>query len=288
MGELVQSLLSALGAEFVSYLAGMVGGIGRLLASFLFQTADPTSPGRPFTQLEVIHRLLPLVQMIANAALTAVVMWGAYRTIWMGGTTTSMFSRGNLQRLVPRLGLAALLINTALPLIQLVIDANNAVCLSVAQATRLTAVDFLFHGLQTDLGNPGPKGVMAAIVLVAYAVLGASYVVRFALLVVLVVLSPLAALLFVLPETQHWAHQWGSLFVGALFSQPLQLLVIAIGLALDAYLPLPFGHLFGLATIYICFRIPGALHSTSATGRRAVSYARREIRVMTKSIAKAL
>ena len=83
-------------------------------------------------------------------------------------------------------------------------------------------------------------------------------------------------------------HQWGSLFVGALFSQPLQLLVIALGLALDAYLPLPFGHLFGLATIYICFRIPGALHSTSAAGRRAVGYARREIRVMTKSIAKAL
>jgi hypothetical protein len=288
MASLVQSLLSALGTEVLSYLTGMVGGVAQLLASFLFQTADPTSPGRPFTQLEVIRRLLPLVQVIANAGLTAAVIWGSYRTIWMGGSTMSIFSRANLQRLVPRLALAALLINTALPLIQLAIDANNAICLSVAQATRFTAVDFLFHGLQADLVNPGPTGVMAAIVFVAYALLGASYVVRFALLVVLVVLSPVAALLFVLPETQHWAHQWGSLFVGALFSQPLQLLVLALGMALDAYLPLPFGHLFGLATIYICFRIPGALHSTSAAGRRALSHARREVRVMTKAVGKAL
>jgi hypothetical protein len=37
---------------------------------------------------------------------------------------------------------------------------------------------------------------------------------------------------------------------------------------------LPVGHLFALATVLICFRIPGALHATSSIGRRAMSTAR--------------
>ena len=55
---------------------------------------------------------------------------------------------------------------------------------------------------------------------------------RLALVDVLVVLAPLAALCWILPQTHGWARLWGSLFVGTVFAQFVQVLALALGMGL--------------------------------------------------------
>lgn len=272
MGDLVDQLFSSLIQTVLGWAGPLANDAVWMFGSFVLITADPTHTQTPLTQMAVIQHLVPFTQAIGDAGLTAAVIWAAYREIWAGGQSSS--SRISLRRVVPRLALSALLINTCLPLIQLVIDTDNAICHAIVNVTEFSAQAFLSHELTADVGVPTAGSFVAAVLVVAYVLLGLSYILRFALLVLLTVLAPLAALLFVLPETQHWSHRWASLFIAALFSQPLQLLVLALGLSLDAYMSLPVGHLFALAAVLICFRIPGALHSTSSIGRRAISTAR--------------
>jgi hypothetical protein len=91
----------------------------------------------------------------------------------------------------------------------------------------------------------------------------------------------------VLPETHHYTRLWASLFVSTLLMQPLQLLILAIGFGLDRYGHLPVRHLFALASVYIVFKVPGALHTTSLVAGRASSLAKREVTHAIHVLAKA-
>jgi hypothetical protein len=265
------------------FVAHNVETVLAALHAFLFATVDPFQLGHPFTGIPPIQEFTPLVQAAADAALLALVTWAFFRLMWAHGFA----NHHTLRYLLPRLGLAALLIQFALPLVQGAVDASNALSDSVGLATRhqeLLAVkgDFVW-----DSGSPGLYGVTMVILFLSYLVLGFAYVVRFALLVVLTILSPAAALLFVLPETHHYARLWGTLFVSTLLMQPLQLLVLAVGFALDTYGHLPVRHLFALAAVYITFKVPGALHSASMLGSKAASLARKEIGHAMHALAKA-
>lgn len=273
--------ISAQAAWFLHHEAGTVA---RVLTIFLFQTGDPTNPGRPLTEVGVVRRYEPLVQLAADGGLTALLTWGFYKIMWV--RSSGMLNPVGLRQLLPRACLAALLINFALPLVQAAIDGSNALCAGVEIASQFTAVDLLFNNLGGELVTPGMKEVVEAILFVSYVLLAFSYVVRFALLVILAVLAPAAALLLMLPDTQHWAHQWGSLFISALLSQPLQLLILALGAGLEAYSKLPLNHIYALAAVWICFRVPGALHSSSTIGSRASSLARRRARGLLKALAR--
>jgi hypothetical protein len=274
-----------LGAQAAWFLQHEAQQILQILASFLFQTADPVHPDRPFTQVEVIGRYEPLVQLAADAALTALLIVGFYKIMWV--RANGLMSQVGLRQLLPRACLAALLINFAMPLVQAAVDFNNALCASIGLATRLTAGDFLVHDLSLDMVVPGLKEVVAVLLAAAYAVLAFSYVVRFSVLVVLTVLTPAAALLLLLHDTQSWARRWVSLFVAALLSQPLQLLILAVATALDAYTAFPLDHVFALAGVYVCFKVPGALRSTSMVGGRATSAAKRHGRRVARVLARA-
>src|SRR5262249_30262524 len=203
------------------------------------------------------------------------ITFAGFRMMW--GRTT-MRSQFVLRVLFPRLLLAAILINFAVPLIQAAVDASNALSDSVVLATKQQLlVEGSEFGTTAATGGLGLETVTLILLFAAYAVLAFAYVVRFALLVVLTILAPAAALLFVLPSTQRYAREWGGLFVSALLMQPLQLLVLAVGFALDSYSMLPVRHLFALAAVFITFKVPGALHSASLAGSKAAGIARRQI-----------
>src|SRR5207249_11646516 len=78
-------------------------------------------------------------------------------------------------------------------------------------------------------------------------------------LIVLSVTAPLAALFFMLPETDHLAKMWTTHFTSNLLMQPAQLFVLAVGLALERDGISPVHHLFALASLLIVFKVPGAL-----------------------------
>ena len=255
-----------------------------LLNGYLLDTADVTSPGAllPFVQVKAVAAIEPYAQAAADAALVAVAVWSFYRLMW----THSVGNRYAVQLMLPRFLLAVVLINFARPLFQAAVDVNNALCDAVRQLGVAwdwsSALDF-----GNGLNSFGATLVVYAAIFLGYAVLGFAYVVRYALLVVLAITAPLAALMFVLPETHKYARDWAALFVATLFMQPLQLLVLAVGFMLDAGGSFPIRHLFALATIYIAFKVPGALHSSSSAGSHATSAAKRYAGRAMKAVAKA-
>jgi hypothetical protein len=253
------------------------------LQALVISTGDPAHPGRPLIEDPAITRFEPLVQTVANLALVAVAVVAFYRVMW-SHRVRSIYS---VRIILPRLLLAFVLINFAMPLFQAAVDFNNALDDAVVDATLRGSLPALIHGLAGDVLFMNLTATVAVVLFAAYLLLAFVYVVRFALLVILAILSPVAALLFVLPETHHYSREWISLFVSTLFMQPLQLLVLSVGFVLDASgLPI-VKHLFALAAVFICFKVPGALHFSSTVGGRASTAARRHLVHLAHAVARA-
>src|SRR5438128_8256801 len=288
----IQQLIDAVlaiqrGLDLAGHAAWFVGqNVDTVLAAlhlFLFATVDPFQPSHAFISVGPVQEFTPLVQAAADLALLAALTWAFLRMMWSHGFR----NKHTLRALLPRAALAALLINFALPLVQAVVDSSNAICDSIALATRNQALLAVKGDFTWDLAAPGLYAVTMVVLFIAYLLLGFVYVVRSALLVVLTILAPAAALLFVLPETHHYTRLWSSLFISTLLMQPLQLLILAVGFGLDRYGHLPVRHVFALASVYIVFKVPGALHTASMLGGRAATLARREVTHVMHGLAKA-
>jgi hypothetical protein len=290
MGDVLQALEAIrrtldLGGNVQAFIVENVQLVLEALRAFVLRTGNPAVPNAPFTTVGPIQSITPLVQVAADSALTAVVTYAGFRMMWGRTTARSQFV---LRVLLPRLLLAAIMINFALPLVQAAVDASNALSDSVVLATKQQVLaDAGEFGTTARTGGLGLQAVTLIVLFAAYAVLAFAYVVRFALLVVLTILAPAAALLFVLPETHRFAREWGGLFISALLMQPLQLLVLAVGFALDGYSTLPIRHLFALAAVWMTFKVPGALHSSTLAGSKATSIAKRHITHAVRAVVKA-
>jgi hypothetical protein len=290
MGDVLQALEAIrraidLGGNVQAFIVENVQLVLQALRAFVLRTGNPAAPNAPFTTVGPIQSFTPLVQVASDSALTAVITYAGFRMMWGRTTARSQFV---LRVLLPRLLLAAMMINFALPLVQAAVDASNAMSDSVVLATKQQVLaDAGEFGAVARTGGLGLQTVTMIVLFAAYAVLAFAYVVRFALLVVLTILAPAAALLFVLPETHRFAREWGGLFISALLMQPLQLLVLAVGFALDGYSTLPIRHLFALAAVWMTFKVPGALHASTAAGSKATSLAKRHITHAVKAVAKA-
>jgi hypothetical protein len=118
-------------------------------------------------------------------------------------------------------------------------------------------------------------------VVVAVVILVLSYVIRTAMLDILVVLAPLAALCSVLPDTRRYASTWLRLFMVAVFMQAVQLIILRVATAVG------FGagsgiaeSLFALAILWIVIKVPGTLHAAThieTGGHTAVRHVRRSM-----------
>src|SRR5205807_1450842 len=123
------------------------------------------------------------------------------------------------------------------------------------------------------------------LVAIALVHLVLTYVVRTALLEILVVLAPLAALCTVLPDTRGYARMWLRLFMVTVFMQAVQLIVLRVatstgfgagdGLA---------GSLYALASLWIMLKVPGAMHTATQFESRAHSMGRHVERSMRRAL----
>lgn len=273
-GQWLQELLVSAIRNFAGQVVGVVRG-------YLLSTTD-VFHGGPFTDGEAIARYQPPVIVVADAALAAVVIWGSYHIMFGHGIRT-LYS---VRILLPRLLLALVAANFSKLLFQSAVDVNNALCTVVIQ----TGVGFDPNALFEirDLGTgPALSLFVVAALFAGYGVLAVAYALRYALLVVLAITAPLAALLFVLPDTHHYSRKWGTLFVTTLLMQPLQLLILQVGLDLDLASPAsnPARHLFALATLLLAFKVPGALHATSTAGTHAISVVKHYAHLVTHAAA---
>jgi hypothetical protein len=251
------------------------------IRAFLLTTGDAA---HPFTASPTVQAVEPVARTVANLGLVAVVALGSFRIMW-SHSTSSIYS---VRVLLPRLMLAVVLVNFAVPLFQAAVEVNNALCNTVLASGLPVKLDLVTFDPGFEYGSgPGLTLLTTAALFCGYLVLAFVYVIRYALLVVLAITAPLAGLLLVLPETHHYSRAWGSLFAPTLLMQPLQLLILQIGFHLESEAHWPVRHAFALAALYLCFKAPGALHASSMAGRHASSTVKRQAHHILRAALKA-
>lgn len=265
-----------IGAHVGRMAADAARTVGDLWATFVLRTVDMSKvpPHGDFTRDPIILTFEPHVQGIALAALVPAVVWASYRVMFGHG----MFTQYTARIILPRILLAAAASTFCLQIVQAAVDLNNALCREVlAMGGASIDLPHLVMGWSHDVFLPIGLGPAVSLALVGgFALLGVAYVVRYALLVLLAILSPLVAVLMILPETHHYAREWSSLFITTLFMQPLQLLILVVALGMEEHETGLLRHGFALAGLWICFKVPGALHSATSIGTHAHSMVRHE------------
>ncbi len=163
-----------------------VGLLLKVWFKFILSTTD-LDTGGDFVSSATIQRFEPKVQLIANAALVLVALWASYRIMWGHGLLTQY----SVRTLLPRMFMAAVLINFAMPLLQMVVSATNAISHTVQTLAVTDDLTTLVAGLKR--GDPGTgtweivtTGALAG----GYGVLAIAYLVRYAVLIVLAVTAP--------------------------------------------------------------------------------------------------
>ncbi|HEY6470364.1 MAG TPA: conjugal transfer protein TrbL family protein [Candidatus Dormibacteraeota bacterium] len=276
LGTILQLLTGVLG----HFIATARADLDTELSRYLFSTVDPTSAGvRPLTANPAIARLNTSLALAADVLVGAVLLYASLRSIF----ERSVHASYELQVVVPRVMAALVMVHGSIYFIQMAVDLNNAIG-NVAQslggpltidtlpwsASMSPATVALVQGSQ-DLFH----AVFAIGVVVAVVILVLSYVIRTAMLDVLIVLAPLAALCSVLPDTRHFAFTWLRLFMVAVFMQAVQLIILRVAVAVG------FGagsgiaeSLYALATLWILIKVPGTLHAASQVETHATRAAR--------------
>lgn len=253
---------------------------------FILTTTDLESGGGDFVNNATIQAFEPKVQVVSDAALALVALWAAYRIMWGHG----LFTQYTARILLPRLFMAAVLINFALPMFQMAINAANV--LSVA-AHNLTSYDLAtfaagFAASYRNDPNAGTWELITTLALAAgFGVLAVAYLLRYAILILLAITAPLAALLFMLPETNHLSKMWMSHFTTNLLMQPMQLFVLSVGFALERDGITPIHHLFALASLLIVFKVPGAMGGSEKTAHKLQSILHSSFTHLAHAVAKA-
>jgi len=244
-----------------------VGLLLNVWFKFILSTTD-FETGGDFVAGSTIQTFEPRVQVVANAALVVIALWASYRIMWGHG----LFTQYTARILLPRLFMAAVLINFAMPLFQMGVMAANAVSHSVQSFAVTDDMTTFVAGLKRGDSSTGTWEIVTTAVLAGgYGVLAIAYLVRYAVLIVLAITAPLAALLFMLPETNHLSKMWTSHFATNLFIQPAQLFVLTIGFTLERDGITPVHHLFALASLLIVFKVPGALGGSEKAAHKVQS-----------------
>jgi hypothetical protein len=244
-----------------------VGLLLNVWFKFILSTTD-FETGGDFITSATVQRFEPKVQVVANAALVLIALWASYRVMWGHGLATQY----TMRILLPRIFMAALLINFAMPLFQIMVSASNVVSQTVQGLAITDDMTAFVGGLRRGDPSTGTWEIVTTAALAGgYGVLAIAYLVRYAILIVLAVTAPLAAVFFMLPETNHLAKMWTSQFTTNLFMQPAQLFVLAVGLGLERDGITPVHHLFALASLLIVFKVPGALGGSERVAHKMQS-----------------
>jgi hypothetical protein len=236
-----------------------------LLNRYLFSTVDVSRPGsEQLTANTALAGLNHDVSLAGDALLVLVIVVIALRAI----VERSLYSEHDLRALLPKVLAGVILMHTSLSLIQMAIDLNNALTGFAAGAggNPMPWTDPLSTSALTSssLAQDLFEIVVVLALVVTVALLAISYVVRMAVLQVLIATAPLAALATILPETRGYARTWGRLFVVALFMQAAQVMVLRVatvtGLAAGSGLA---ATLYALAALWVSLKVPGFLASAA-------------------------
>ncbi len=257
--HIISDSLSSLASDFGNAIVGFINDV-----NFLTHTPENLSYND-----DLVKQFATATQVLADGLLAVVVLVSGYNVMlrpYMGSTYA-----GALEFL-PRLLLGGVLINTAAWWCRLAIDANNAACgafggpsvADVVSTILRVAVDHISGLLMLLVAT-----VMAILLLI-------QQLMRLALVDVLLILSPLAALMWILPQSQSWGRLWGRLFVATVFAQAVQVLTLRLGFNLATGLPPLTASgllqpLLGIAVLALTLKIPSLMSGGAAGGNIVAS-----------------
>jgi hypothetical protein len=265
-------------------LQATVGMLINVWFNFVLTTTDVEPGDHVFTHNLTIQSFEPKVQLIADAGLALIAVWASYRIMWGHG----LFTQYTARILLPRLFMAAVLINFALPMFQMTVDASNVISGVAYGLNRFDNLDTFASQLSLDVTTAGTMELLTTAALAAgFGALAIAYLIRYAILVLLAITAPLAGLLFMLPETNHLSKMWITHFTTNLFMQPIQLFVMAVGFRLEHDGVTPLHHVFALASLLVVFKVPGAMGGGEKAAHKLQSTIAEAARHMVHAMAKA-
>ena len=279
----VKGLISTLNTEIAEALPKDYLGDGDVnnLNNFITRTPPAASyehkalvgdpAGRDFTER---WGLMGMTRILANAALALVIVVGGLNMMLAhaGGRGETYAS---LSQFIPRVVLGAVMVNSAHLWCKLLIDLNNG--LSEAFDPR--------NGLKQAFERDAEQGSLtAALILLAlllvFVWLILKMVVRLAIIDLLILLSPLALLCWVLPQTSEYARVWSRKFTQTVFGQFLLVAALSLAVRLKTVVPTDgtseaFQLLLWVATLAVAINAPSlfraAEHHSGALGMAAVA-----------------
>ncbi|MGI9149251.1 MAG: conjugal transfer protein TrbL family protein [Chloroflexota bacterium] len=257
--HIVSDFLSGLVKDFGNAIVGFINDI-----NFLTHTPENLSYND-----DLVKQFAMATQVLADGLLAVVVLVGGFNVMlrpYMGSTYAGVVA------FLPRLLLGGILINTAAWWCRLAIDANNAACGVFGTPNIGEVLSAVVRGVAVPIAGL----LMNLIVVVMAVLLVIQQLMRLALVDVLFILAPLAALLWILPQSQAWGRLWGRLFVGTVFAQAVQVLTLRLGFSLAIGLP-PLSAagllqpLLGIAVLALALKIPSLMGGGAAGGNIVTS-----------------
>jgi len=203
-----------------------------------------------------------LTLAIADVLLVLVFIWAFLRSQW----EHSFRAHYTLKVTLPRAMAAIVMAHFALLFGQMAIDLNNALVHAIwtqpfpGGSPRMPWAFAMTNGF----GQPLFEIVIRLAIAVMLVIVAFTYVVRFALLVVLLASAPLAAICMILPETKRYAQSWLRLFLLTVFMQFGQVLVLRFASVFaDQIGARPLEALYGVAVLYLLIKVPGLMNAAS-------------------------
>lgn len=212
-----------------------VGGITSTVYDFISNDFLQVNIGL-VSDSSTTHAAWGIMRSIANVAFVIVFL-----IIIFSQMTSLGVSNYGVKKLLPRLVIAAILVNLSFFICQIAVDLSNILGSSLNGAlSNLVPASSGSGG--DDTGNAAGWTAIVAVVIAAGAVayfslailipillgaliavlmIGLMLIARQAIIVILIVLAPLAFVAFMLPNTQQWFDKWRKLFFGLLLLYPV-------------------------------------------------------------------
>lgn len=241
-----------------SWIRGMVASALDPVLRFLGRTILATPP---LDKHDRVRELWRFSLVIANAALVLFVLAGA-GLVTVGGLSSQI----TLKEMLPRLVFSALAVNFGLLLIGELIGVANALSVALlgAAADESSISMHIAERIHSAAAQTPLFLLFALVVLLLGVLVIVAYVIRVAVLVVLLAGGPLFLMTHSLPQTDHLARMWWRLVAAMVVSPILQALILTaavrVFLSGDGVLGLTGGGLIDLLVIgcllYLLYRIP--------------------------------
>lgn len=181
-----------------------------------------------------IYTLWQSVLNIANIILVV-----AFLIVIFSQATSVGLSSYGIKKILPRIIAAAILMNISFFLCQILVDLSNILGASAAQLVQSATNNASFSSAVTEHVSGVEKvaagGIALAIiiffflipVLLSFLAVFFTIAARFALIVLLVLVAPLAFAAWILPNTEKYFQKWWGLFFNLLMLYPIIMFVFA-------------------------------------------------------------